>query len=65
MILKVEPGFKGLVTMRTGKRPNIVVDRVDMSRQSALLGEVLSTKLTPDLTTDAVGAKVVTKGVPV
>ena len=36
-----------------------------MSRQSALLREVLSTELTADLATDAVGAKVVTKGVPV
>ena len=36
-----------------------------MSRQPALLGEVLSTELTADLATDAVGAKVVAKGVPV
>ena len=36
-----------------------------MSRQPALLGEVLSTELTADLATDAVGAKVVTKRVPV
>ena len=36
-----------------------------MSRQSALLREVLSTELTADLATDAVGAKVVAKRVPV
>ena len=36
-----------------------------MSRQSALLRKVLSTELTADLATDAVGAKVVTKRVPV
>ena len=65
MILKVEPGFEGLVTMRAGKRPNVVVDRVDVSRQPALFCEVLSTKFTADLATDAVGAKVVTKRVPV
>ena len=36
-----------------------------MSRQPALLREVLSTELTADLATDAVGAKVVAKGVAV
>ena len=65
MILKVEPGLEGLVAMRAGKRPDVVVDRVDVSRQPTLLGEVLSTELAADLTTDAVGAKVVAEGVPV
>ena len=65
MILKVETSLEGLVTMRAGKRPNVVVDRVDVSRQPALLREVLSTKFTADLATNAVGAKVVAKGVPV
>ena len=36
-----------------------------MSRQSALLRKVLSTELTADLATDAVGAEVVAEGVPV
>ena len=65
VILKVEPGLEGLVAMRAGKRPDVVVDRVDVSRQPTLLGEVLSTELAADLTTDAVGAKVVAEGVPV
>ena len=65
MVLKVETSLEGLVTMRAGKRPNVVVDRVNVSCQSALLGEVLSTELTADLATDAMGAKVVAKGVSV
>ena len=65
VILKVEPGLEGLVAMRAGKRPDVVVDRVDVSRQPTLLGEVLSTELAADLTTDAVGAEVVAEGVPV
>ena len=65
VILKVKASLEGLVTMRAGKRPDVVVDRVDVSRQSALLREVLSTELTADLATDAVGAKVVTKRIPV
>ena len=65
VILKVKASLEGLVTMWAGKRPDVVVDRVNVSRQSALLREVLSTELTADLATDAVGAKVVTKRIPV
>ena len=65
MVLKVETSLEGLVTMRAGKRPNVVVDRVNVSCQSALLGEVLSTEFTTDLSTNAMGAKVVAKGVSV
>ena len=36
-----------------------------MSRQPALLGEVLSTEFTTDLLTNAMGAEVVAEGVPV
>ena len=65
MVLKVETSLEGLVTMRAGKRPNVVVDRVNVSCQPALLGEVLSTEFTTDLSTNAMGAEVVAKGVPV
>ena len=65
MILKVETSLEGFVAMWAGKRPNVVVDRVNVSCQSALLCEVLSTEFTTDLSTNAMGAKVVAKGVPV
>lgn len=65
MVLKVETSLEGLVTMRAGKRPNVIVDRVNVSCQPALLGEVLSTEFTTDLSTNAMGAKVVAKGVSV
>ena len=58
MVLKVQPGFECLVTVRAWEGPDVVVDGVDVRGEPALLGEVLSAQLAPDLPTDAVAPTV-------
>ena len=65
VVLKVQPSFECLVTVRAWEGPDIVVDGVDVRGEPALLREVLSAQLAPDLPTDAVGPEVVAQGVAV
>ena len=58
-------GGKCFVTLRAGEAPYVVVYGVHVCGEPALLGEVLSTELTADLSTDAVSSEVIAERVSV
>ena len=49
VVFKVQPSFECLVTVRAWEGPDVVVDRVDVRGEPALLREVLPAELAPYL----------------